>query len=182
MIARVGSNPTDATKALDLLQPTAKVIHMRKQIEQIQNILKKGWEPHEFWGYTTIVMERTLSVTFRGTDDGYGFNALRDTLLQQFVDAGIPARADNKIAFGFKKGDQVIYVGFYDWHIDMGKSVRPDGWLKPLRKATLHIGSTQYRYHTFTPLQDNKGYCVHCGLDRNEKAKDESGFQVFIHV
>lgn len=97
-------------------------------IEQIQEVLKDGWEPYEFWQYTTVVMDRTLSAR-----DDYGFRYLQDTLLQQFNAAGIEARADNKIAFGFKKGDEMLYVGFYDWHVDMGTWVRPDSWLKPIR-------------------------------------------------
>ncbi len=102
------------------------------QLQQLRNRLatEKGWVPHEFWGYTTVVTDRIMSVRDYNND---GFRELRDEFIARFREAGIDAHVDNKIAFGFTRGAEVLYVGFYDWHVDLGTSVRPDSWLKPRR-------------------------------------------------
>lgn len=103
-------------------------------VANIEQMLKAGWEPHEFWGYTTVVTDRIFQRYGNGWDAPEGYGVLRNKLLKAFNAAGIKAQSDNKIAFGFKKGDKMLYVGFYDWHIDVGHGIRPDDWLKPSRK------------------------------------------------
>ncbi len=102
------------------------------QLSQLHRRIVNSWVPHEFWGYTTVVMDRTMSVR----DDQAGYNILRDWLIATFRAAGIEAHVDNKIAFGLVRKDGssgLLYVGFYDWHVDVGTDVRPDSWLKAKR-------------------------------------------------
>jgi hypothetical protein len=86
-------------------------------------------EPVEFWPYTTHVRDVVFSAPRKEVA------SLNEELLRIFKAAGIKAYADNKCAFGMRDHKlRMWYLGFKDFTFNLGLSVEPDQWLKPIKR------------------------------------------------
>lgn len=87
-------------------------------------------EPYEFWGYTTHVQD----VAFSGPR-GKSSNNMEHKLYDRFRMAGIKCSEQNKAVFGIKdRHGKLWYIGFYDFRISVGLSVRSDDHVRAIRK------------------------------------------------
>ena len=92
---------------------------MTAEYSIMNNLIKNG-EPKKFYSHPHAVQNRLLSFT---TEDQY-YNDFRKQLIDKFNNCEIKAHLDNKIVFCLTFHNTQIYVGFYDWTISVGFSVR----------------------------------------------------------
>jgi|GEM_PF-2604078 len=98
-------------------------------------------EPVRFWGYTSIVHDRILSVDLLNAPDSmvFEFRALENKLIKRFREAGIDAKIDNKIVFELinKRIGKSVYIGIKDWTLSVGLDMTTDKWNKPKEIGSL---------------------------------------------
>jgi len=73
--------------------------------------------PVEFFHYPSTV--RYALVRVRDCDEST-YRDLMHALVDKFNTAGIACTSDNKITFGLRYRDTMIYIGFYDWTLSIG--------------------------------------------------------------
>ena len=74
--------------------------------------------PVKFYPYAHQVGRRIVS-----TDDYDEFQKFRELLLEEFRCAGIKAYVDNKCVFELDLDGRAVFVGFWDWQMNVGLSI-----------------------------------------------------------
>jgi hypothetical protein len=73
--------------------------------------------PVEFFHYPSRCTYALVRV--RDCDEST-YRDLMHALVDKFNKAGIACTSDNKITFGLRYRDTMIYIGFYDWTLSIG--------------------------------------------------------------
>jgi hypothetical protein len=92
-----------------------------RRIEPMLNI--KPFKPIQFYPYPHVVADKILSYECKTKWDTEFFVELRKNLIDSFMDSKITAYVDNKIVFSILFREQLVFVGFYGWTIDVGYSI-----------------------------------------------------------
>jgi len=80
-------------------------------------------KPVNFYGYTSTVSCRFLTLNCFDPKIMYLFEDLRNELVGLFEAQNIFCARDNKSVFEIEVNGTHIFIGFYDWRISMGLQI-----------------------------------------------------------